>query len=425
MNLINDFILKLEQIFQNIGLSDNLTILLRTLIVATIIVVLALIADFLTRRILVQTIKKIVARTKVTWDDILMKRKVFTRFAHLVPALIIYYSAGFILADYPGMENFVTGITKIYMILISLLIIDNIINALHEIYHTFPISESRPIKGYVQVVKIFIYFVAVILILSIILGKSPKGLLTGLSAMAAVLLLVFKDTILGLVASIQLSSNKMVKPGDWIEMPKYGADGTVFEITLNTVKVQNWDKTIVTIPTYSLVSDSFVNWRGMEESGGRRIKRSINIDMKSVKFCDEEMLKKFSRISVLKDYIATRKKEIEEYNKLHNIDDSVKVNGRRMTNLGTFRKYVEQYLRNHPKIHQELTFLVRHLQPTEKGIPIEIYVFSNEQAWAKYEAVQADIFDHILAVIPEFDLRVFQNPTGDDFQKLAESRYKV
>jgi miniconductance mechanosensitive channel len=420
MNFITDLIQKIEQLFQNIGLTENLTILLRTIIVATIIVVLALIADFLTRRILVQTIKRIVARTKVTWDDILIKRKVFTRFAHLVPALIIYYSAGFILVDYPVMENLVIGLTKIYMILISLLIIDNIINALHEIYHTFPVSKNRPIKGYVQVVKIFIYFVAVILILSIILGKSPKGLLTGLSAMAAVLLLVFKDTILGLVASIQLSSNKMVQPGDWIEMPKYGADGTVFEITLNTVKVQNWDKTIVTIPTYSLVSDSFTNWRGMEESGGRRIKRSINIDMKSVKFCDEEMLKKFSRISVLKDYIATRKKEIEEYNKLHNIDDSVKVNGRRMTNLGTFRKYVEQYLRNHPKIHQELTFLVRHLQPTEKGIPIEIYVFSNDQAWANYEAIQADIFDHILAVIPEFDLRVFQNPTGDDFQKLVE-----
>jgi miniconductance mechanosensitive channel len=420
MNFITDLIQKIEQLFQNIGLTESLTILLRTIIIATIIVVLALIADFLTRRILVQTIKRIVARTKVTWDDILIKRKVFTRFAHLVPALIIYYSAGFILADYPVMDNLVIGLTKIYMILISLLIIDNIINALHEIYHTFPVSKSRPIKGYVQVVKIFIYFIAVILILSIILGKSPKGLLTGLSAMAAVLLLVFKDTILGLVASIQLSSNKMVQPGDWIEMPKYGADGTVFEITLNTVKVQNWDKTIVTIPTYSLVSDSFTNWRGMEESGGRRIKRSINIDMKSVKFCDEEMLKKFSRISVLKDYIATRKKEIEEYNKLHNIDDSVKVNGRRMTNLGTFRKYVEQYLRNHPKIHQELTFLVRHLQPTEKGIPVEIYVFSNDQAWANYEAIQADIFDHILAVIPEFDLRVFQNPTGDDFQKLAE-----
>ena len=420
MNLINELILTIEQFFQHIGLSENLIILLRTIIVAVVIVGLAIIADFLTRRILVQTIRRIVARSKVTWDDILIKRRVFIRFAHLVPALIIYYSAGFILVDYPVLENFVMAVTKIYMILIILLIIDNIINASHEIYHTFPISENRPIKGYVQVVKIFFYFIAVILVLSIILGKSPKGLLTGLSALAAVLLLVFKDTILGLVASIQLSANKMVKPGDWIEMPKFNADGTVFEITLNTVKVQNWDKTIVTIPTYSMVSDAFTNWKGMEESGGRRIKRSVNIDMQSVKFCDEAMLEKFGRISVLKDYIETRKKEIEEYNKAHQIDNSVKVNGRRMTNLGTFRKYIEEYLRNHPKIHQDLTFLIRHLQPTEKGLPIEIYVFSNDQAWANYEAIQADIFDHILAVIPEFELRVFQNPTGADFQKLAD-----
>jgi len=420
MNLINDLIQKLEQYFHSLSLSDNLAILLRTIILAVIIAILAYLADLITKHIILRLISRFVTRTKVKWDDILIRRKVFTRLAHLVPALIIYYMAGFVLADYPVTENIVIAITKIYMIMIMMLVIDNIINALHEIYHTLSISKSRPIKGYVQVIKIFIYFVAVILILSIILGKSPKGLLTGLSAMAAVLLLVFKDTILGLVASIQLSSNKMVQPGDWIEMSKYGADGTVFEITLNTVKVQNWDKTVVTIPTYSLVSDSFTNWRGMEESGGRRIKRSINIDMKSVKFCDEEMLKKFSRISVLKDYIVTRKKEIEEYNKLHNIDDSVKVNGRRMTNLGTFRKYVEVYLRNHPKIHQNLTFLIRHLQPTEKGIPVEIYVFSNDQAWANYEAIQADIFDHILAVIPEFDLRVFQNPTGDDFQKLTK-----
>ncbi|KPK87385.1 MAG: mechanosensitive ion channel protein MscS [Bacteroides sp. SM23_62_1] len=420
MNLINNLIQKVEQVFQNFGLSDNLTILLRTVIVGLIIILLALLADFLTKRILVQSIRRIVARTKVKWDDILIKRRVFIRLAHLVPALILYYSAGFILADYPVIENFAIGLIKIYMILVVLLIIDNIINALHEIYHTFPVSENRPIKGYVQVVKIFFYFIAVILILAIILGKSPKGLLTGLSALAAVLLLVFKDTILGLVASIQLSANKMVKPGDWIEMPKFNADGTVFEITLNTVKVQNWDKTIVTIPTYSMVSDAFTNWKGMEESGGRRIKRSINIDMQSVKFCDDAMLKKFSRISVLKSYIETRKNEIEEYNKTNQIDDSVKVNGRRMTNLGTFRKYIEEYLRNHPKIHQDMTFLVRHLQPTEKGIPIEIYVFSNDQAWANYEAIQADIFDHILAVIPEFELRVFQNPTGADFLKLAD-----
>jgi miniconductance mechanosensitive channel len=212
----------------------------------------------------------------------------------------------------------------------------------------------------------------------------------------------------------------MVNVGDWISMPKYGADGDVIDISLNTVKVQNWDKTISTIPTYALVSESFSNWRGMEESGGRRIKRSVNIDMQSVKFVDNGLLKKFKEIRILRDYIEQKEKEIEEYNKKIGADSSDKINGRRMTNIGTFRKYLELYLRNHPKIHNEMTFLVRHLQPTEKGIPIEIYVFSNDQAWANYEAIQADIFDHVLAVIPEFELRVFQNPTGEDWRSLMK-----
>jgi len=236
--------------------------------------------------------------------------------------------------------------------------------------------------------------------------------------MAAVLILVFKDTILGFVASIQLSANNMVRIGDWISLPKHNADGTVIEITLNTVKVQNWDKTISTIPTYALVSDSFGNWRGMEESGGRRIKRHINIDMRSVKFCSPEMLEKFKGIIYLRDYIDEKQEEIARYNIENKIDDSIIVNGRRMTNLGTFRKYLEMYLKNHPMIHDNMTFLVRHLQPDETGIPIEIYVFSKDQKWANYESIQADIFDHILAVIPEFDLIAFQNPSGDDIRSL-------
>jgi miniconductance mechanosensitive channel len=237
--------------------------------------------------------------------------------------------------------------------------------------------------------------------------------------MAAVLILVFRDTILGFVASIQLSANNMVKPGDWIEMPSHNADGTVLDISLNTVKVQNWDKTIATVPTYALVSESFRNWKGMEESGGRRIKRSINIDMNSVCFVDDKMAERFKKIQVLKDYVVNREEEIKKYNEENKIDGSVVVNGRRMTNLGTFRKYVEEYLLQHPKIHNDMTFLVRQLQPDERGLPIEIYVFSNDQAWANYEAIQADIFDHILAVIPQFDLRVFQSPSGRDFQNLA------
>lgn len=408
----------IEHMLEGLGLQGDNLIAGRTLVLAVLIVLIAVITDFISRKILVRIITRIIERSKSVRDDIFLKRKVFNRLSHIVPALIIWLTTEFVFAAYPDLAKLVMLATKIYLIIVVLLVVDGFVDSLHEIYRTLPISKNRPIKGYVQVVKILLYFVAVILVLSALLGKAPTKLLAGLGALAAVLILVFKDTILGLVASVQLSANKMVTPGDWVEMPKYGADGTVQEISLNTVKVQNWDKTISTIPTYALVSESFTNWRGMEDSGGRRIKRSINIDMNSVRFCDGEMIEKFRKIRFLNKYIDEKLEEINKYNKENGIDDSVLVNGRRMTNFGTFRRYVEEYLKHHPKIHQEMTFLVRHLQPTEKGIPLEIYVFSNDQAWARYEAIQADIFDHILAVIPEFGLKVFQNPSGRDFQKI-------
>jgi miniconductance mechanosensitive channel len=268
-------------------------------------------------------------------------------------------------------------------------------------------------------IKIVVGFTAAIIVLSILIGESPTVLLGGLGAMTAVLLLIFKDSILGFVAGIQLSTNNMVVIGDWIDMPKYGADGDVIDITLTTVKVQNWDKTITTIPTYALISDSFKNWRGMSESGGRRIKRSVYIDMTSVKFCTAETIERFRKIQYLSEYIENKTRELDEYNTARGVDNAVLVNGRRMTNLGTFRAYISAYLRNHPKIHQNMTFLVRHLEPTPQGLPIQIYVFSNDQVWANYEAIQADIFDHILAVIPEFDLRVFQYPAGADLRRFT------
>ena len=246
-----------------------------------------------------------------------------------------------------------------------------------------------------------------------------------MGAMTAILLLVFKDSILGLVASIQLTSNDMVRIGDWIEMPKYGADGDVIDVTLHTVKVQNWDKTITTIPSYALISDSFKNWRGMAESGGRRIKRAIYIDLTSIKFCTSEMLDRFEKFQLITDYIRTRKAEITEYNQEHQVDTSELINGRNLTNVGTFRAYLVAYLHHHPKIHQDLTFLIRHLPPGEQGLPIEIYVFSNDQVWANYEAIQADIFDHIFSVVPMFDLRLFQNPTGADFQQFTATGEKA
>jgi miniconductance mechanosensitive channel len=254
----------------------------------------------------------------------------------------------------------------------------------------------------------------------VLFGKNPGFFLGGLGAFTAVIMLIFKDSILGFVAGIQLTRNDMVRIGDWIEMPKYNADGDVIDVSLNTVKVQNWDKTIATIPTYVLMTDSFRNWRGMADSGGRRIKRALYIDMNSIKFCTEQMLDRFARFEFIRDYIDRKRKEVADYNVENHVDDSQLVNGRRLTNVGTFRAYVEAYLRNHPKVHQDMTFLIRQLAPTEHGLPLEIYVFSNDQVWANYEAIQSDIFDHVLAVVPQFDLRVFQTPSGMDLVDLAK-----
>ena len=410
---------RLDQMFLNLGMSAGLTIFVRTFLVLLVLIGLVFLVDLITKNILLRGIKSIVKKTKTRLDDILIGQRVFHRVSHIVPALLVYFTASMVFRDYPVLEEVIERASLIYIVIVVILSIDSFINALHEIYLSMPVSEGRPIKGYIQVVKIIIYFIGIILMIAIIARESPKTLLTGLGAMAAVMMLVFKDTILGFVASIQLSANKMVRPGDWIEMPSHNADGDVIDITLNTVKVQNWDKTITTIPTYALVSESFRNWKGMELSGGRRIKRSINIDMNTVRFVDSEMAQKLKKIHLLEEYIDIRLEEIRKYNEDNQVDDTVLVNGRRMTNLGTFRIYVEQYLKNHPRIHQGLTMLVRHLQPTETGLPIEIYVFSNDQAWGNYESIQADIFDHILAVIPEFGLRVFQAPTGMDFRALS------
>jgi miniconductance mechanosensitive channel len=410
-------IFNFKEILEKTGLNEGIISILNILLGVIIILAVAWIADYITRKIILQVLQRLAKRTKSTWDDVLLEKKVFNRLAHVVPAVIIYYSIPFVLIDFTIPLAIILVCTKIYLVLMVILAVDALINSFYHIYNTMEVSKTRPIKGYVQVVKILIYFVAIIFVISIVRQKPPDKILAGLGAMAAVLMLVFKDTILGFVASIQLSANDMVRPGDWISMPSHGADGDVIDITLNTVKIQNFDKTISTIPTYALVSESFSNWRGMQESGGRRIKRHILIDMKSVKFCDNTMIQKFKKIHRLKDYILQKENELKEHNEKLGIDDSVLVNGRRMTNIGTFRKYLEEYLKHHHKIHQGMTLLVRQLQPLEKGVPIEIYVFTNDNAWANYEGIQADIFDHIMAVIPEFDLRVFQNPTGDDFSK--------
>ncbi|BAK16561.1 small-conductance mechanosensitive channel [Solibacillus silvestris StLB046] len=378
------------------------------------IVLLCLLANFITKKIVIRFITHIVNNNKYTWDNILLEKKVFHKLSHIVPAIIIYHFAeAFTYQDL--IEK--GAITYIIIVVISLL--GSLLNAFHEIYLTYEISKVQPIKGYIQVAKIIVYVLGIILIIANLIGKNPLIILSGLGALSAVLLLVFKDSLLGLVAGIQLTSNDMVRVGDWIEMPKYGADGDVIDLSLNTVKVQNFDKTITTIPSYALISDSFKNWRGMQVTGGRRIKRSLFIDTTSIAFCSREQIEKLRNIHYLTDYIDTRQREITEYNIKHRIDTSNQVNGRALTNVGLFRTYISNYLKNHPGIHKEMTTMVRQLAPNEYGLPIEIYAFSNDINWAVYESIQSDIFDHLFAIASEFDLRLFQNPTGNDFKAMS------
>lgn len=410
-----------------------------------ILIFMAWLGHFLTRQIIVRIVTRIALRSKTKWDDFLVNRKVFRSLAHLVPAFILYHAAdfsypvihqeltelseatlGMLSKDYYfSLAGFLTKTAQIYFVFIFIFVLNSLLNAALDIYNTTPYAVHRPIKGYIQLFKILIFSLSGILIISILLERDPTVLLAGLGAMGAVLLLIFKDSILGFVASIQLSGNNMVKIGDWVEMRSRGADGTVIDITLNTVKVQNWDRTISTIPTYSMVSESFINWKGMQESGGRRIKRAVNIDMTSIKLCDTDLMNRLEKFLLIRDYVREKEKEIREYNKKHNISEDDIVSGRRQTNIGIFRKYLEMYLHQHPMVNNDMTFLVRHLHPTEKGIPVEIYVFCKDKAWARYESIQADIFDHILAVIPEFDLRVFQEPSGADISRALSSLYNT
>lgn len=399
----------------NHGFAAGVATYLTPAILALGVALLAWIANWLAKRILLSGVSFFVRKSRTSWDDILLERKVFQRLSHFAPALVIYYCAYL----FPAVSEFIQSLSMVYMMFAGLLMVNALLNALDDIYQTFDVSRQRPIKGYLQVVKIIIFVFVAVIGISTLMGRSPWLILSGMGAMTAVLLLIFKDSILGLVASLELSMNDMVRIGDWIEMPKYGADGDVIDITLHTVKVQNWDKTITTIPAYALISDAFKNWRGMAESSGRRIKRAVHIDLQSIRFCRPEELDQYEKFQYLAEYITSRRKEVEEYNAKHKIDTSVPINGRNLTNIGTFRAYVVAYLRHHPKIHQEMTFLVRQLQPGEHGLPLEIYVFSNDQVWANYEAIQADIFDHILAVVPMFGLRVFQRPSGHDIAQLA------
>jgi miniconductance mechanosensitive channel len=385
-----------------------------------LVILLAFVSYYITKWIIISGLAYSARRTSTRWDDFMVERKVIHRLAYFAPALVIYVLTPLALHGYDTAIEFVQDAMLVVIILIGVWTLDSLLNAVFDIYDTLDVSKEFTIRGPIQVAKIVVYFIGGLLIVALLLDKSPLYLLTGLGALSAVLMLVFKDPILGFAAGIQLSANKMVMIGDWVEMPKYNADGDVIEVGLTTVKVQNWDKTITMIPTYALISESFKNWRGMQESGGRRIKRSIHIDISSIRFCTGEMLERFAKIQYIADYIAEKKAEVAAHNQTHQVDTSILVNGRHLTNVGTFRAYVVAYLRHHPMVNQEMTFLVRQLAPTEHGLPIQIYVFSSDKVWANYEAIQADIFDHLLAVVLEFDLQVFQNPTGSDFKELVE-----
>jgi miniconductance mechanosensitive channel len=366
-----------------------------------------------------RSLERLSSITSLQWDNVLVEKHVFQRLLNFIPLMLIYVLTSPILAGTELLQLSQTLINVLFLIA-AMLTIDALLNALLAIYGSSAISKEISITPFVQVLKLGLYFVSGILLLSLLLQKTPLYFLSGLGALTAVLLFVFKDILMGFVAGIQLIANKMVAPKDWIEMPKYGADGDVIEITLTTVKVQNFDNTITTIPTYALINESFKNWRNMNLSGGRRIKRYVNIDLSSIKFCDTEMLERFNKIQLISKNIQDRQAEIKDFNDKNNVDESTFVNGRRLTNIGVFRSYVEAYLMQHPKINNKMTFLIRQLSPRENGLPIEIYVFCKETNWNIYEAVQADIFDHILAVVPEFKLRVFQEPSGFDFQKLSK-----
>ena len=399
------------------GMSEHLTDTIAAFLLFTGFIVLSIFTYFIARKVLLTIIIRASRKSDTKWDDVLVEKKFFGYLANLIPAYIIYIITPLIFENYPKTIGFFQTTISVAMVIFVILAINAFLNSAAIIYQDFSVARSKPIKGYVQVAKILVYLIGSIVVLANLFGKNPLGLIGGLGAFSAVLMLVFKDPILGFAGGIQLSVNKMLAPGDWISMPKFDADGTVIDISLTTVKVQNWDNSISMVPTYSLVSDSFRNWRGLEESEGRRIKRSVNIDMKSIQFCTPQMLDKFSKIEYLKDYIFNKQNELEDYNTSKNIDNSILVNGRRQTNIGVFRAYLIEYLRSLPEINIDMTFMVRQLQPSEKGLPIEIYVFSKQKELEKYEALQSDIFDHILAVIPEFGLRIFQNRTGEEIHQ--------
>ena len=404
--MIEKYIEILKDLNLRMGLSESLSAGIAETVATLSLLIVSVGIFFLVKFIIKKSVYKIIQLSTNKYDDLLIKNKVIGRICLLIPALITATLLPSVLPDFPDAAASMMKIVKIFEICVFTMILSSILTTLEDIYNTHEMSKLKPLTGLIQVAKIVLYAVAVLIIIAYLLDTNLSTIVIGLGTMSAVLILVFQDTIKGFVGSIQLSANDMLRIGDWIVMGS--ADGNVLEINLTTVKVQNWDNTITTIPTYTLVSSPFTNWRGMSESDGRRIARTINIDVNTIRYCTPEMIEKYKHYSLIKDYITQREEDIAEYNKANRIDTSEILNGRQQTNLGIFRAYIKAYINNNPKLNHNMTTMVRQMQPSEFGVPLQIYAFSSDKRWVNYEEIQSDIFDHIISAAPMFDLKIYQ-----------------
>ena len=409
----------LSQLLQDQGLLTSTAELLGKTGGAVFLLLVALVIHWVLWRPVLALLKRLIVRTETNWDDALLENRVPQQVFRVVPLLAVYHLLPVVLDENGLLHSMLLLLVRLWLIVVGTTIVTALLRSVLQIYDQGERAREVPLKGFIQVLQILAWSVCLILFVSQLMGRSPLVLLSGLGAFAAVLMLVFRDAILGLVAGVQLAANRMVARGDWIEQAQAGADGSVIDVSLTTVKVQNWDKTIVTIPTYQLISGSFRNWRGMEQSGGRRIKRSIHIDQGSIRFLDAELRERLQGIGVLKEYMRGKLQEIGEEHQRLGLQQEDAINGRALTNIGCFRAWLQIWLRQHPRVHQDMTFLIRQLQPGPTGLPIEIYVFTRTTEWAEYEAIQADLFDRILAMVPVFGLKVFQQPSGQDLGGLV------
>lgn len=412
MDIIRNYILEMIEVF---NLNEDITVIVTDIIIVVGLVVISVFVYLLIKFIYRLTFKRVGKKSSNKFVKELFESKVIPHLLKLIPTIFLMR----MLVYTPSISGVVNVILIIFLAYIFLKLSMSILDLINDLYVKYDEdAKKKPIKGILTFIKIIIVIIVLIIVISNLMGESPTVILAGLGAMSAVLMLIFQDSILGLVAGFQMSANDLVRIGDWIEMPKYGVDGNVIDVTLTFIRVENWDRTTVTVPAYKLISESFTNWRSVFDKGGRRIKRSFNVDVNTVKILDDELYNKLLKVDYLKDYLVGKQKEIDEFNETNNIDASIPLNGRRQTNIGIFRIYLTEYLKNHPDIHPEMWRIVRQLQPTNTGVPIEVYAFSAKTSWADFEAVMSDIFDHIYATTPYFELKIFQEPSGDDIKKM-------